>query len=138
MLSLPSTLYTEVKITGLFSHWLMSMSVSTLLAYIRKSKGLTQQALADAIGLRVTQIKRYEAGTSQPSLEAIKKIAQTLRVTTNSLIFDEGELVPDADLALQFQAISGMAPEQQQVIKQLLEGMIIKYEAERWSSKMKG
>ncbi|BBI92361.1 putative transcriptional regulator [Serratia symbiotica str. Tucson] len=124
--------------TGLFSHWLMSMSVSTRLAYIRKSKGLTQQALADAIGLHVTQIKRYEAGTSQPSLEAIKKIAQTLRVTTDSLIFDEGELAPDADLALQFQAISGMAPEQQQVIKQLLEGMIIKYEAERWSSKMKG
>lgn len=107
----------------------MSMSVSTRLAYIRKSKGLTQQALADAIGLRVRQIKRYEAGNSQPSLEAIKKIAQTLHVTADSLIFDEGELAPDADLALQFQAISGMAPaEQQQVIKQLLEGMIIKYE----------
>jgi hypothetical protein len=27
-----------------------------------------------------------------------------------------------------------LAPEQQQVINQLLEGMIIKYEAERWSS----
>lgn len=124
--------------TGLFSHWLMSMSISTRLATIRKSKGLTQQALADAVGLHVTQIKRYEAGTSQPSLEAIKKIAQTLRVTTDSLIFEEGELAPDADLALQFQAIANMAPEQQQVIKQLLEGMIIKYEAERWSSKMKG
>lgn len=124
--------------TGLFSHWLMSMSISTRLATIRKSKGLTQQALADAIGLHVTQIKRYEAGASQPSLDAIKKIAQTLRVTTDSLIFDEEELTPDADLALQFQAISGMSPEQQQVIRQLLEGMIIKYEAERWSSKMKG
>jgi len=97
--------------TGLFSHWLMSMSISNRLAAIRKNKGLTQQALADVIGLHVTQIKRYEAGTSQPSLEAIKKIAQTLRVTTDSLIFEDGELSPDADLALQFQAISGMAPE---------------------------
>ena len=51
--------------------------------------------------------------------------------------FESDELAPDADLALQFQAISHMAPEQQQVIKQLLEGMIIKYEAERWSSRVK-
>jgi len=28
------------------------------------------------------------------------------------LIFEEGELTPDADLALQFQAISGMTQEQ--------------------------
>ena len=123
--------------SALFSYWLNSMSVADRLIHIRKSKGLTQQALADAVGLHVTQIKRYEAGTSQPSLDAIKKIAQTLRVTTDSLIFESDELAPDADLALQFQAISHMAPEQQQVIKQLLEGMIIKYEAERWSSRVK-
>ncbi|MHA9736152.1 helix-turn-helix domain-containing protein [Escherichia coli] len=113
------------------------MSIADRLIHIRKSKGLTQQALADAVGLHVTQIKRYEAGSSQPSLDAIKKIAQTLRVTTDSLIFESDELAPDADLALQFQAISHMAPEQRQVIKQLLEGMIIKYEAERWSSRVK-
>lgn len=80
----------------------MFMSVSTRLAYICKSKGLTQQVLANAIGLQVTQIKRYKAGTFQPSFEAIKKIAQTLRVTTDSLIFAEVELDSDADLALQF------------------------------------
>ena len=30
-----------------------------------------------------------------------------------------------------------MPKKQQSVIKQLLEGMIIKYEAERWSSRLK-
>ncbi|MBD2794067.1 transcriptional regulator, partial [Xenorhabdus sp. 5] len=55
----------------------------------------------------------------------------------DSLIFEDDELQPDSDLALQFQAISNMLPEQRQVIKEVLEGMIIKYEAERWSSKMK-
>jgi hypothetical protein len=45
--------------------------------------------------------------------------------------------MPSADLALQFQAISQMDSREQEVIKQLLEGMIIKYEAERWSSKVK-
>jgi len=113
------------------------MSIATRLTQIRKDKSLTQQALADAIGLHVTQVKRYEAGTSQPSLEAIKKIAQTFRVTTDSLIFEENELVPSEDLALQFNAIINMPTKEREVIKQLLEGMIIKYEAERWSSKMK-
>lgn len=50
--------------TALFSYWLNSMSVADRLIHIRKSKGLTQQALADAVGLHVTQIKRYEAGSS--------------------------------------------------------------------------
>nr|WP_099138690.1 helix-turn-helix transcriptional regulator [Xenorhabdus szentirmaii] len=120
-----------------FSDWFNSMSIANRLIALRKQKGLSQQALADAIGIHVTQIKRYEGGISLPSLEAIKKIAQTLRVTTDSLIFEDDELQPDSDLALQFQAISNMLPEQRQVIKEVLEGMIIKYEAERWSSKMK-
>ncbi|WP_229505224.1 helix-turn-helix domain-containing protein [Massilia mucilaginosa] len=117
--------------------WLNIMSVAARLTAVRKQKGLTQQALADALGLHVTQVKRYEAGASLPSLEAIKKIAQVLRVTTDFLIFEESELAPDANLALQFQAIAGMPEPQQAVIRQLLEGMIIKYEAERWSSRIK-
>jgi len=114
---------------------LTTMSLAERLAILRKQKGLTQQALADALGLHITQVKRYEAGSSQPSLEAVKKIAQTLRVTTDSLIFEPEELEPDEDLRLQFRAVSNMPEEERRVIKQLLEGMIIKYEAERWSSK---
>jgi transcriptional regulator with XRE-family HTH domain len=111
-----------------------TMSIAKRLATLRKQKGLTQQALANAIGLHVTQIKRYEADSSQPSLEAIKKIAKTLRVTIDSLVFEEDELQPDANLSLQFRAISNLSEDKQAVIKQLLEGMIIKYEAERWSN----
>ena len=113
------------------------MSIAKRLSDIRKKKGLTQQALADSVGVHVTQVKRYEAGSSLPSLEAIKKISKTLRVTTDSLIFEAGELAPDANLALQFQAIAAMPSEEQRIIQELLEGMIIKYEAERWSSKAK-
>ncbi|MDQ1922183.1 hypothetical protein [Massilia pseudoviolaceinigra] len=50
-----------------------------------------------------------------PSLAAIKKIAQVLRVTTDFLIFEESALAPDADLALQFQAIASMSEPQQAV-----------------------
>ena len=116
---------------------LTTMSIAQRLVTLRKQKGLTQQVLANSIGLHITQIKRYEAGSSQPSLEALKKIAQTFRVTTDSLIFELDELEPDEDLRLQFKAVSNMPEEERQIVKQLLEGMIIKYEAERWSSKMR-
>ncbi len=113
---------------------LISMSIARRLATLRKQKGLTQQALADALGLHISP-RSSVAGTSQPSLEALKKLAKIFRVTTDSLIFEPEELEPDEDLRLQFKAVSNMPAKEQQIVKQLLEGMIIKYEAERWSSK---
>lgn len=101
-----------------------------------RTEGL-DPALADAPGLYVTQVQRYEASASLPSLEAVKKIAQIVRVATDFVNFEESELAPDANLALQFRAIATMPEPQQAVIRQLLEGMIIKYEAERWSSRIK-
>jgi hypothetical protein len=43
----------------------------------------------------------------------------------------------NSELYPTFQAVVNLPSEQQAVIKQLLEGMIIKYEAERWSSKVR-
>ncbi|VAW44699.1 hypothetical protein MNBD_GAMMA03-724 [hydrothermal vent metagenome] len=120
-----------------YINFLETMSIAERLTSLRKHKGLTQQALADAIGLHVTQVKRYEHNQSQPSLDTLKKIAKALRVSIDSLVFDESELLPDDSLALQFKAVTNLPKDQQAVIKQLLEGMIIKYEAERWSSSTK-
>lgn len=41
------------------------------LTALRKERGMTQQALADQVGLAVLQIRRYEGGTSQPTLDVI-------------------------------------------------------------------
>lgn len=51
---------------------------SQRLAALRKEKGLTQQALADLIGMHVIQIRRYESGASQPTLDVIRKLALAL------------------------------------------------------------
>jgi transcriptional regulator with XRE-family HTH domain len=48
------------------THWLITMQLAARLIQLRKQKGLSQQALADAVGLHVTQIKRYESGATQP------------------------------------------------------------------------
>lgn len=116
------------------THWLITMQLATRLVQLRKQKGLSQQALADAVGLHVTQIKRYESGATQPSLEALKKIAVTLGVTADFLLFDEAERGPDDELRLQFEAVSQLPPEEQAVVKEVLESLIIKYQARRWDT----
>jgi len=115
------------------THWLITMEFSARLVQLRKQKGLTQQALADVIGLHSAQIKRYEAGTNQPSLEALKKMALALGVSADSLLFDEAERGPGDDLRLQFDVISHMDEEEQRVIRELIDGMILKYQSHRWS-----
>ena len=110
------------------------MTIPETLSRIRKDKGLSQQALADAIGLHVNQIKRYENGSSQPSLETLKKISKALRVSIDSLVFDAEDMGPSEVLRLQFEAIARMPEEEQAIILELLEGMIIKYETRRWAT----
>ena len=87
--------------------------------------------LSEASGIHVQQIKRYEAGHAQPTAEALKKLAVSLHVTSDALLFDETERSPSDDLALQFEAVSQMPEEERRIIKALLEGMIIKYQTKQ-------
>jgi transcriptional regulator with XRE-family HTH domain len=87
---------------------------------------LTQQQLADRIGAHVVQIRRYEAGVSQPAVDVFKRLAIALSVSADALLFDEAERGPDEELRLQFEALSAMSPEEKQVAKTVLEAMIVK------------
>lgn len=104
------------------------------LAELRKERSLTQQALANSVRCGITQLKRYEGGASQPTLDVIKRLAQALRVSSDYLLFGKDERGPDDELRLQFEAVSRFSPEEKKVVKSILEGMILKHEARRWSS----
>ena len=112
---------------------LLAMDFPKRLAALRKDKGLTQNALADLAGVHVAQIRRYEGGDSQPTLDVVRKLAVALSVSADMLVFDKDERGPDDDLKLQFEAVSRLEPEERRIIKELIEGMIIKYESRRWN-----
>jgi len=101
---------------------------------LRKARGLTQQALGELAGVHTIQIHRYEAGTSQPSLEAIKRLAVALRVATDDLLFDEAERSPSDELRLQFEAIGQFDADETKIVKALLDSLILKHQARRWAS----
>ncbi len=112
--------------------WLMTMSFSKRLTKIRKSKKkLTQQQMADTIGIHVSQIKRYESGDTQPSLEVIRKIALALNISADMLLFDEGERGASNDFKMQFEALSQFSEEEKRVARELLDSLILKHTANR-------
>jgi transcriptional regulator with XRE-family HTH domain len=111
---------------------------SQRLAALRRKRGLTQQQLADRIQSHVQQLKRYEGGSSQPTLDVIRKLAVALDVTSDQLLFGKNERGPDDELRLQFEAVSQFDAEEKQVVRSLLEGMILKHEARRWSGVTSG
>jgi transcriptional regulator with XRE-family HTH domain len=113
---------------------LLIMSLPTRLITLRKDHGLTQQKMADAIGIHVNSLKKYESSQAQPSLDVIKKIAVALHVSTDFLLFEGHERDPSGELALQLEAVKEMPEEEQMVIREVLESLIIKYQTRRWDS----
>jgi transcriptional regulator with XRE-family HTH domain len=104
------------------------------LATLRKEKGLSQQALADAVGMSRMQLRRYESGSSQPTLDVIKKLAIVLGVSADTLLFDQDERGPEPDLRYQFEALTRFDPEEKKVAKAVLDSLILKHQAKRLSS----
>ena len=111
------------------------MPFSAKLATFRKQKGLTQEQLAQKVGVGIAQMRRYEKGASSPTLEVIKNMAKVLGVSSDELIFDEREGVAstkilDRKLLEQFEALAKLNPRDQEAVKIVLESMIIKNKLE--------
>ena len=103
-----------------------AMEFPERLAALRKARGLTQQALADQVGIAVLQVHRYENGTSQPTLDVIRRLAIALGVSADMLVFDEDERGPSDALRYQFETISRMSEHEQETVRELLDAIIIK------------
>src|SRR3970040_1704949 len=99
----------------------------------REAPRLTQRALADVTGISLIQIHRYEAGSSQPTLEALRKLAKALRVSADALVFDQDERGPDEELKLQFEAVSQFGREEKKAAREVLDALILKHQARRWT-----
>ena len=110
------------------------MSFPERLAKIRKEKKLSFPELADMINIHPSQLRRYEKGESQPTLDVLKKLAITLNVPGDMLLFDEEERKPPEDFLLQFETIAKFDPQEKNIIKEVLDGLILKYEAKRWAA----
>jgi transcriptional regulator with XRE-family HTH domain len=108
------------------------MDFAHRLAAIRKQRGLTQQSLADQVGIHVTQVRRYEAGTSQPTLEVLRALAVALSVSTDSLVFNEDERGPaDDQIRLHLEALNQLDDDEKATVINLIESVLLRHQARR-------
>lgn len=53
---------------------------------IRLARGMTQQQLADAVGITDAAVCQHESGAREPNLETIMKYCEVLGCTPNDLM----------------------------------------------------
>jgi len=113
-------------------NWIIPVNFSARLIQHRKQQRLTQVALSEAAELHISQIRRYELGEAQPTLEALIKLAKALHTSIDQLVFEEEDRAPSNDkMRFLFEAIEQLKTEEQSIIQELLEGMVLKYQARR-------
>ena len=105
--------------------------IAARMVQLRRDQNLTQQEMAARIGIHVNQVRRYEAGNARPSLEVVEKIALTLHVSLDWLVFGDSNREPMEDLKLQFEALQQFDADEIKVAKELLESLILKHNAKR-------
>jgi transcriptional regulator with XRE-family HTH domain len=106
------------------------------LVRFRKEKGLTQEDLVKISGVGISQIRRYEADKSTPSLDAIMRLVKALGVSIDEMVFDKamaiaGNKIMDRELLEQFEMISSMDEEERKIVKKILDGIIVKNQIEK-------
>lgn len=69
----------------------VDVAVGARIRLLRKLRGLSQQALADAAGVTFQQIQKYERGANRVSASMLVRIAATLRAPVSELF---GEVSP--------------------------------------------
>lgn len=81
---------------------------------VRKLRGLSQEKLAEKVGVDPKQISRIEGGKSAPSLDTLEAIAKHLQVEMKDL-FDFQHLVPEERIEDQALRLIGMMDDKTKV-----------------------
>ena len=105
------------------------MDFAERLATLRRDRGLTQVALAERAGVNISQLRRYEAGTSEPSLAALRRLATGLSVSTDTLVYgDDARLPDDKRLRLAFEATTFLDRKERDTVIAVLEAFLARHD----------
>jgi len=113
-----------------------SMAFGKNMARYRKEKGLTQEDLVKRSGVAISQIRRYEADKSSPSLDVVMRLAKALGVSIDALVFDKAtgiaaSKIMDRELLEQFEMVSDLDDDEREAVKKILEGVIVKHQVNK-------
>ena len=71
------------------------MEFNEKLVKLRKEKGMTQEELANEIGVSRQSVSKWELGECEPDIAKLKEISKLFHVSTDFLLLDDEELHQD-------------------------------------------
>lgn len=77
-----------------------SKEIGAKIKELRMSMGVSQEALAEVMGVTYQQVQRYEAGTNKLNVENVQVIAQALGVPVSTFFGDGGTASEKSFLSL--------------------------------------
>jgi transcriptional regulator with XRE-family HTH domain len=107
------------------------MTLSERIRLTRQQKDMSQKALAEIAGVNLKSLSRYELGTSIPPADVIKKLADALKVSTDTLLSDEKIDIQDKDLLRKFEVIQNMKGETKKTVINLIDLAIRDFKAKQ-------
>lgn len=85
-----------------------------------KERKITQQAIADALGVSKGAVSLWYSGTNRPRLETIQRIAQMLGSTVTELIAEDPYFITEEEERQLIDLFRQLPPEKQQEAKEYL------------------
>jgi transcriptional regulator with XRE-family HTH domain len=97
-------------------------------AAFRIAKGLSQEQLAEKLGMTRARIVYYERAATNPSLDVVEKVAEFFGVTVGELLNDIPKVGrkpgPPSQFAQIAEQLDKLPRAQQKVVAQMLEGFL--------------
>jgi transcriptional regulator with XRE-family HTH domain len=99
------------------------------LSAVRRSKGMTQQQLADKLGVKRSLIDYYETRSPNPALDFIERAAAALEVSVAELLGSEPNAArakpgPASQLQRKFEQVKLLPREKQKFVLQFLDTVL--------------
>lgn len=98
------------------------------IAGLRKTKGLSQEALAEIMGITRKQITDYETGRARMNDEMVVRFALALKVSTDQLLglkdLDDTNAIPSLRITRRLRELDQMPEQKRKAILKTLDDLI--------------
>jgi transcriptional regulator with XRE-family HTH domain len=111
-------------------------ALGSRIAQARKERGMTQQALADQLGIAQQTFAHYESARARIAADLLPRLADALDLSLDELLKGQptvrlhGKRGPASRLEQQLDAVTSLPKAKQKMVAELLDSVIVKAQME--------
>ena len=90
----------------------------------RQEASMSQEALAEKVGISPNTISRIEGGQTAMSVEIFRKLVRILDVDANTLLGESGGMYVNHSLSEMFQRVGRLNEMEQKIVLQTMEALM--------------